>query len=171
MSRKKALLSFVVIFGLIFGIQTALAQSDLVYPITVNYDLSLSEMIKAGHYDWVNQHITSEHFPVNGTDIKEVVTELVHFNHFNRYMEFKDMLRELEELGLRPATIEELLAFGAKYPKLQRQFFIVALGSVWRPLDGRSVPYLWGHSSERYLDLRWFGNSWSTYCRFLAIRK
>lgn len=142
-----------------------------IYSVTINYDLSFPGMITAGHYDWVNSDITEKHFPVKGEGTtKEVTIELV---HFNRAMGSSDeVIRELDKRGLRPATIEELLAFGAKYPELQRQFPIVALGSIWRRLGRRYVPCLWGNSSERNLSLPfWFGYRWSDYCRFLALRK
>ena len=138
------------------------------YPVTVNYGLSLEEMIAAGRYNWKNGDITAEHFPMNGDGTKEVVTELIHFNN---YTESDKALRELDRRGFRPATIEELLAFGAKYPELQRQFPIVALGSIWRHLSDRYVPYLWSFTSGRYLRLYWFGVRWSVYYRFLAVRK
>ena len=138
------------------------------YPVTINYGLTLEEMIAAGRYYWKNDDITAKHFPVKGEGTKEVVTKLI---HFNKYMESDDVLRELDQRGLRPATIEELLAFGAKYPELQRQFPIVALGSVWRRLGYRHVPYLWGHAFERNLYLFWFESRWRGPFRFLALRK
>ena len=115
------------------------------YPVTVNYDLSLAGMIKAGRYDWVNSDITEKHFPVKGEGIKEVTAELV---CFNKYMSSKDVLRELDRCGLRPATIEEILAFGAKYPELQRQFPIVALNSIWQH-GHRDVSSLWSNSRSK----------------------
>jgi len=138
------------------------------YVVTVNHDLSLAAMIRAGQYDWVNSDITSDHFPIKDEEGTKDALELV---HFERYIESDDVLRELDRRGLRSATIEELLAFGAKYPELQRQFPIVALGSVWRRLDGRFVPCLWSGAGKRYLGLSWFESGWSDRCRFLAVRK
>lgn len=153
------------------ALRTALlpdAQNIITYPVTVNYDLSLAGMIKAGWYDWVNSDITEKYFSMNSTGTKEVVTRLV---HFNQYLSSDDVLRELDKRGLRPATIAELLAFGAKYPELQRQFPIVALGSIWQHLGLRFVPYLYGRGSERRLSLDWFEYGWYDGYRFLAVRK
>lgn len=147
---------------------SALITNHPTYPVTISFDLSLAEMIKVGKYNSVNSDITEKHFPVNGKGTNEVVTELL---HFNRYTESEDVFRELDRSGLRPATIEELLAFGAKYPEIQRQFPIVALGSIWRRLDARFVPCLWGFSGDRGLNLFWFGSRWYATCRFLAVRK
>ena len=138
------------------------------YPVTVNYDLSLAEMIKVGRYDWVNSDTTEKHFPMKGSGIKEVTTELV---HFDRGMGSEDVLLELVKRDLRSAFIEELLAFGAKYPEVQRQFPVVALGSIWRRLDGRIVPCLRRGGSGRSLSLGWFGGRWDDDFRFLAVRK
>lgn len=126
-------------------------------------------MIKVGKYTWVNSEISSAHFPIKGERTKEVMTELV---HFNRYIESADdVLRELDKSGLRPATIEELLAFSLKYPEIQRQFPIVALGSFWQRFVDRLVPYLWSISNERTLFLHWFELRWFYDSRFLAVRK
>ncbi len=65
-----------------------------------------------------------------------------------------------------------LLALGAEYPDLQKEFPIVALGSVWRDLGGRRlVAYLAYWRSKRSLGLRWVGLDWGGPCRFLAASK
>jgi hypothetical protein len=139
------------------------------YPITINYDLRLERMIEDGHYDWKNSDIKAKNFPVDGKGTSAVNIELV---HFNRTMHSDEVLAELDKMGLRPATLPELLAFGAKYPEKQREFPIVALGSVWRYLDGhRFVACLCGGGSERYLDLIWLECRWCADCRFAAVRK
>jgi hypothetical protein len=138
------------------------------YPVTIDYRASLAAMIKAGRYDWANPNITDKHFPVTPGDT-DVVIELV---HLNRDASSDDVLAELERRGLRPATLPELLAFGATYPEQQREFPIVALGSVWQLWDGgRLVPYPWGDSLERDLNLNWFDRWWSARCRWAAVRK
>lgn len=159
--------------SLVRTIRKALAPDETattpLYVVAVNYDLSLAAMIRVGQYDWVNSDITSEHFSVKGKGTKEVALELV---HFDRYIESEEAIRELNRRGLRPATIEELLAFGAKYPKVQRGFPVVALGSVWRRLPGfSSVPCLWGDSVGRSLGLSWFEGRWDGDYRVLAVRK
>ncbi|MEK7078409.1 MAG: hypothetical protein AAB911_02465 [Patescibacteria group bacterium] len=144
-------------------------QEKNVFPVTVDYTRTLSDMISAGHYDSVNDDITADHFPVSGEGVVEVKLELV---HFDRVMESDDVLKELDKDGLRPATLAELLAFGAKYPDIQRQFPIIALGAVWQNRRGyRSVPALWGSSIGRFLDLHYFDDGWDGYYRFLAVLK
>lgn len=77
----------------------------------------------------------------------------------------------MRKAGFRPALIEDLLALGAEYPELQKQFPIVALGSVWQDPGGRRrVPYLRWDGGGRDLDLYWFGDDWDERWRFAAVR-
>lgn len=140
------------------------------YPVSINYGLSLEEMIAAGRYDWKNDDITAKHFPERGEGVSDIEIQLV---HFNRVMGSSDeVIREFDKMGLRPASIEELLAFGAKYPDVQRQFPIVALKSLWRRLRGhRYVPYLDRNVHERCLYLYVFEGGWYENYRFAAVRK
>ncbi len=138
------------------------------FPVTVDCRQSLQAMIQAGRYDWVNSDITEKHFPVTRGS-QDVSVELV---HFDREMTSDDVLAELDRRGLRPATLPELLAFGAKYPEKQREFPIVALASAWRHwLGGRSVPFLSRNAEERDLGLSWLDSRWGALYRFAAVRK
>ena len=139
------------------------------YPLSVDYDLSVENAVKLGQYNWTNGDITGKNFPTTRTGKVEVVVELI---RFNCAISTKDAQRELDQRGYRPAELHELLAFGEKYPELQRQFPIVALGSVWRGRVGsRGVPYLYGFGSGRRLGLHWIGCDWGEVYRFAAVRK
>lgn len=140
-----------------------------VFRVAVDYSMSLDEMIAAGHYDWMNSDITAKHFPVSGGGQREVELELV---HLNREASTAYVLEELERRGLRPAKIAELLALGANHPELQKQFPIIAFGSVWRDPSGlHYLPFLRGRSDERDLDLYDYDFHWPFKCRFLAVRE
>ena len=92
--------------------------------------------------------------------------------HLGRNASDKEVLAEMERESLRPATMVELLAFGAQYPETQREFPVVALGSVWTgPQGDRDVGYLWGNPGSRQLGLYWRGDDWFADYRFLAVRK
>lgn len=139
------------------------------YPVTIDFGQTLEQMIAAGRYDRKNGDITAKHFPLTGTGQVAVNLELI---HFNRVINTDDALKEIDARGYRPATIAELLALGASQPELQRQFPIVALGSVWRSLDGsRDVAFLYEDASLRYLDLGWVGGGWCGSGRFLVVLK
>ncbi len=140
-----------------------------VYPVTVNYDLSVEDAVIAGKYGWANSDISSKHFPSQrkGTTDAEII--LV---HFNRDTGSDDVLRDLDKQGLRPAELPELLAFGSKYPDVQREFPVIALGSMWQGPDGsRFCACLDRLGSRRDLGLIWLDTWWYDYCRFAALRK
>lgn len=139
------------------------------YSLIINYDLSVEKAIKAGKYDWVNSDITSDHFPSMETGEKEVSIELI---YFGRDMGTDDVLRELDKMSLRPANLKELLALGEKFPDIQREFPIIALGSVWRDRYGyRGCAFLLRGGSMRSLSLDWLLVRWREFCRFAAVRK
>lgn len=148
--------------------------SEEIFPVTVDYNQSFRDMIKAGRYDLIDSEISEEHFPIDGQGRIETNLVLV---HFNRKMSSDAVLKELEQRGLRPGMLPELLAFGAKYPDIQRQFPIIALGSSWtRSLFADcDVPCLKAEVSagvsKRRLSLAWCGSNWAIYCRFLAVLK
>jgi len=138
------------------------------FVVTVNYDLSVEAAVKAGKYDWSDDDITSRNSRSNHKGTADVEITLVHFNRFTKSDE---VIRELDKQNLRPAELLELLAFGAKYPELQRDFPIVGLNSVWQDPDGgRRCAYLYGGGSGRNLCLDWFDVKWGIFCRFAAVR-
>lgn len=135
---------------------------------TIDFGKSLEEMIAAGKYDWRNNEITAARFPITGGGTVMVDGKLF---HFNRNTTTDEVERELDKAGYRAATIAELLAFGASFPEVQRQFPVIALGSVGLVGGDRRVPYLHGHDAGRSLGLRWRdGVGWDDACRFLAVR-
>jgi len=147
----------------------ASAKAGNTYHLSVDYGRNVEDGVKVGRYDWANADITSRNFPTKRKGTVEVAVELV---HFNRYVSTDEALRELDKMGYRPAELHELLAFGEKYPEVQREFQIVALGSVWRYRDGdRYVPYLYGDGSGRGLYMGWIEDDWYVVYRFAAVRK
>ncbi|MFZ2189513.1 MAG: hypothetical protein WA057_01435 [Candidatus Magasanikiibacteriota bacterium] len=142
------------------------------YTVSVDYGKSVKEMVAAGRYDWSNDDINDTNFKVNGNGVVTIDLELV---HLNKTASSEDVLSYFEQNGLRPATLAELLAFGATYPEIQREFPIVCVDketSSWVGPGGyRNVPYLSRCVSGRGLGLCWFGGGWGGVCRFLAVRK
>lgn len=149
------------------GVPDEVIHSNL-YPVTVNYGLSLAEMITAGKYDEVDDKITQNCFPVEGEGAVDIKIQLV---HFGRRTESNEAIHKLNAGGLRPATLPELLAFGAKFPE-SCESPIAAIGSVWRRgRDHRSVPYLWDDGYGLSLHLHDFEVGWYGSYRFAAVRK
>lgn len=144
-------------------------KSSNTFPVTVNYNLLVEDAVRLGRYDSVNSDITSYNFKTEQTGVAEVVVELI---CFRRVISVKDVLSEFDQQGYRPAELHELLAFGKKYPDVQREFPVVALGSVRQDrFRSRLVPYLSGSGSERRLNLFWFEHGSDEVCRFAAVRK
>jgi hypothetical protein len=142
------------------------------YPVTVNYDRSVEDGIAAGHYDWQNEEITSRKFPSSRTGTADLEIILVKFDDT---MDSKAALRELDENGLRAAELSELLAFGEKYPDVQREFQVVALGSQmynwsnFRITCLSTLPIL--DRDERSLHVYPFDSEWIASTLFAAVRK
>ncbi|MBU1160084.1 hypothetical protein KKD04_02805 [Patescibacteria group bacterium] len=140
-----------------------------VFSVTVNYDRSVEDSVKAGKYDWTNSDIASKHFPSQEAGTKDVAIEVF---HFGKGMSTNEVLVELNKKDYRPATLKELLALGEKYSDLQREFLIIEFGSVWRSPNGaRSCACLDRDDSKRNLYLYWIDDRWHGHCRFAAVRK
>lgn len=143
------------------------------FRFTVDYSLSLAEMIKAGNYTETDPNIMAL-FQFQGEG--QVEYEACCFNSLESSWSNEVIAAILDEelvYQWQPAKIEHLCAFGATYPDEQRECQIVGLGSVVKLGNDRRVPILWGTSfSHRELDLGWFNiQKWRDSYRFLAVRK
>lgn len=140
--------------------------------VTVDYSQTKEQMIQVGKYDYVNDFLR-DNDPVEGkiagSGIVSVNLELI---HFNRAIFTADAIKKIKKKGYELAGDKHLYAIGEQHPNLQKEFPIVALGSVWRGSDGyRSVACLDGWDDERGLGLHWHGNGWRGGYRFLVVRK
>lgn len=148
---------------------SAAGLAENCYKVLVDCGQTLQQMIANGKYDYANSDINASNFPMQGSGQQNVVVELV---HFGRDMSSEEVLKEFEARGLRAAMLPELLVFGATYPEKQREFPVIALGSVWRGRGGdRRVACLGRRGSGRGLGLGWGGGGWGVGCRFAAVRK
>jgi hypothetical protein len=153
--------------------QNALARlivdvpADPTFRVTVDYSLTSQEMIAAGHYDEVDDRIDEWNFSIFGEG--KVERELV-LVRLNRTVNLLEAMAELDRRGLMPAKPGDLLALGAEFPDLQREFPIVLFNSLWLE-EGfiRLFPRLWEYEGQRklgwcYVDEQFEG------CGFLAVR-
>ena len=126
----------------------------------------LKYLIKKAKFDWVNDNITPKNFP------DKHIRGKVELIHLHKGISSEDAIKEMYEKGYIPANILELVQFSIDNPEKQREFPIVALGSVWQCPNGyRLVTCLYRGVSERSLDLAWFGGGWGSSYRFAACRK
>jgi hypothetical protein len=154
------------------AIESATNSTDSEIKLTVDYTKTVEQAITNGHYNFKNSDITAKNFPVSSEMIGKKMEVAVRLFHFNCSISSDDASLEMHKAGYRPATLMELLTLGSLFPEIQRQFPIIALGSVWRAacLDCY-VPYLHVFNSRRRLNLYWFGIDWGAHCRFLGVRK
>ena len=141
-------------------------DAKLSYPVVVDYNCSLDEMIKAGNYGYVNPRITASNFPIQGEGKREVEVVLFSFNR--RIIRSEEIIIEVKKRGYRPARIEELLALSEKYPDLQQRFPIVALGSVWYD-DYDVVPVVCRGNGQCRLGLSIYACNWNQNYSFATV--
>lgn len=141
------------------------------FPVIVDYSITLIKMIPAGKYDFVSSFIVPDCFPTEASGQIQLNIELLDYSIPMRCDD--DIVKNMERRGLRPATLPELLAFGAAYPEMQKRFIIVALGSIWRALhaDSRHIPCLFATNGKREIRLRPWNFDWEENCRFAAVRR
>lgn len=154
-----------------YSVRQALGLGPLPFEpmvIIVDYGQTLETMIAAGRYDWKNDNITVERFPIEGKGTVEF--EAVLF-HFDKDISSEDAKKQIEEAGYEVGKIEHVLSFGANYPEEQRKFPIVGLGSVGEVAGNRDVACLDRSDFGRDLDLRWLDGVWDADYRFLGVRK
>lgn len=148
------------------------STSGNILTITLDHARSKMDMIAAGNYDYVNDFLRDNdpvEGKIKGSGQVEVTLELV---HFGRFISTKDAIKEIKKMGLELARVEHLFAVGEQHPNLQKEFPIVAPGSVWQGPSGyHYVACLWGGGGGRDLSLRWDGGDWRGHDRFLAVRK
>lgn len=150
-------------------LQAAIEGKFIKNTLHILANLSLPDRISRGKYDSVNSDITEEHFPMSIVADYDVEYDLF---RFNRDISSEDAIQEMERDGFRPAMLTELLALGEAQPGLQKQFPIIALGSVWRISSNcHHVPALHWDGGRRRLFLSWFESDWFTPYRFLGVRK
>lgn len=125
----------------------------------------LEKLLEPLKLNYVNPNITTENFP-----IQEVGTDFEVFT-IDKVMTTKEVEEAMDEKGLRPANLYELLTWTKD--NWNGNDWIIALGSGWMHSGNRYVPYLCKDGSKRYLDLRWGspGNEWDGRYRFLALSK
>lgn len=174
-----------IIEGRIQIVEPALSwgfETSYILTLDRTITMTLGDLIVAGKYDSVNKDITPDRFPLapssarlertNGETGKEEIEVVLVY--LDKRLTINQVKNEFDRRGLKSALIDILLAFGAAKPELQREFPIMALGSVWRSPDGGlHSPCLGRNVHGRNLNLHLYhpGQEWSEGWRFLAVRK
>jgi hypothetical protein len=147
------------------------------YTVSVDLSLTMIQMIEAGKYsnhrDAIT-NVTEERFPVDRSGALQYEKELHLIAPSRDGITTTEWKAELEAADWELERTPEILAFGAKYPDLQREHYIVAFGSVWQNPDGYLFsPVLWCGGGERELVTRWCkpDREWNRVGRALVSRK
>ena len=117
---------------------------------------------------WLKEHSHSgSHLDPRSVKREDHTTDLPRTLKF-RYLRYMDMpgadarcncdafsiIDKMRQMGARPATFEELLAFEASYPKEIKKSPLVALGSAFKVCGNLKVPAMYWHQSKRWLGVR-----------------
>lgn len=121
------------------GTRWPTVSSSLIFELEVNYDLSLEDLIRNGNFDYVEGSIANH-------PLKRRPSGLIEFHLLNfrgqKTLSWVEIISKLQDRGLRPAELIELLTFGAKFPDVQKYFSIYAMGSTTLSTHGVLVPEL-----------------------------
>lgn len=135
------------------------------YTVTVNYDQTLDEAVKAVNPDYKYVSVSNDQLPRNGSGTQEV--KLILFS-IGEYVSQKQLDAELEKRGLEFDPMATL-ALGAQFPELQRS---KPYASTWKDSDDRYYSvYLRGIGGERRLCVDQDDDDWDGSWWFAARRK
>lgn len=156
------------------------------YPVTVNFGRSPKTMAKVGNYpggynlyydgmnwsEWEVPEGSTLVVPKRGKVDKELL--LFHVGAYfggDTYPTTEEVTQVLVGHGLVLEPAQTVPALGEKYPDLDLEFPVIALGSFWvGPHGCRRVAVLWGGADERHLGLDWDDYQWYPYYRILVSR-
>ncbi len=134
--------------------------------LTVDYSQNLEQMIKYCKLDLYE----FEDCPFPDELINKEVAVFTKLYSFEE-ISVEDIVKKMNKDGYRPARIEELLALCKKFPKLQSNFPIAAIGFWSDAHIFRQMPVLTMRSSKRVLELVYLYEYYASDYRFLAVRK
>lgn len=134
------------------------------FPVTIDYSMTLSQMIAVGGYGYVNA-LFEPSYVVTGSGIFKVDIELV-LLELGVFETQVDVDSALEARGYRCAKIEEFLALGA-----QHRLLLSAAEVIAGPIANESLPCLIeeaGHRRISFYSMRGGRNMGAIY--FVAAR-
>ncbi|MFH1047834.1 MAG: hypothetical protein V1738_06035 [Patescibacteria group bacterium] len=168
-----------------------LCQEPDVYTVTVDWGRTLTEMAASGWRSWVH----GEYVGLNTVTTKTIATLVrqdcgpyripgedldggsleLKLAYCGKERTDAQVAAGLNRLGLRPATMRELLAFWEKYSDVLKQFTVIALGSYCLDSDGFQFFPCVHQSDDNFLTVEpvWIGREgvWPNRYRFLAARQ
>ena len=155
-------------------------MENKIFPVTVDYRLSLDEMIRAGKYFDVNLTPSENSRPKQSP--KQVEQVNIEFVEFHENCQMQPMLDRFAQLGFRPSNLPEFLALGAQHPSLLDEYIITTLDAVERrhfinfrsPMtagEDRLIPCLLKLEGNRVLYWAPFDGEYRPGFLFACVRK
>ena len=136
------------------------------FPLQIDGNQTMDEMVQAGHYDGVHSFINQDKFPLAPHQPVDAVVRLV---DLGRIASSAEAVEEFARLSLRRPTCEEAVYFGAQHPDAQRHRPIVWPHSPYQHADGSPRVFVhFGGTGYRSLDL-FVDSSWGAYCLFAGV--
>jgi len=143
------------------------------HPLTLSVDHSkpLRKLVAAGRYTGFSRGLLGAPRPAKKGRL-EYEARVFHFDQIISSAQAKRKIQQADKhRPWKVAPVEQLVALGNLLPHLQRQFPIVALGTVFKKGPVPQVACLHhGDGAKRYIVLRWIGDDWCGDFAFLAIR-
>lgn len=102
--------------------------------VSVNYDLSVEELLQKCNFHSFREDINSSNFQSIESGSKTLEFWII---EYRLPKTLESILQNLEARGLRPATLKELLSLAIKEPNLQVRRDIKGLGSSWTDQEGQ----------------------------------
>ncbi|MFP4514913.1 MAG: hypothetical protein ACLFNO_02825 [Parcubacteria group bacterium] len=96
--------------------------------LTVNYSYNLKKVITPRAYSWSDEKINTSNFspPFYKPNKERIIMKLF---HYKKPVSTKKAAKDIVKSGFNLANLYELIALGKKYPNLQHEFAVFALGS------------------------------------------
>lgn len=148
------------------------------FVITLTGKETFQKLVKAGKYDSVDEELLD--INPKQSPSRKIETNLTLVTFFQDFP-IEEIPARLAKLGLRPATLIELLAFGAQYPgeQLLQGRPILSPGATLEFVDTyddeeklirKHHIYLRGVSDKRILGINYAGSFWNKNWRCLAAQ-
>ena len=138
------------------------------YPFYVDYAKPIEKLILEGGYAKIDEIFSLELEAFKEYGGKKRTEAEGFLKHFGScvFPDYKEFLKNLNESNLRPADIRELLCFGSSYRYIQRQFDVVAMGSINNSGYHLHAPELSSSNMliERTLDIFMFKDEEYGFC-------
>lgn len=154
-------------------------EIEQICKVRLKCGLTLAQRVAAGHYDYVDKEVVEDNFPTNSKVGKgELELDIGLFRPTTPRIWFREVVEFFgRRVDVVAGCIEELLALGEQYPKLQQKGSpIVAVGSIWAKRHEKIATEIVPHSpflfdiSGRRLSIC-PASYWGPESLFIAVKK